>query len=120
MLASTTAILIMPPMVPVESSIIVLVVLASIKKGVTMLDLLATSLPESGDWRFVVTPMEVIEVSLPLDETLAMEIAAPPTSTLVKVGDATSLPPLLIDKPNTSLPGLYMEAFSAMSSLVVD
>lgn len=87
-----------------------------------MPDLLATPSPDSRGGRVAVIPMEVIEVSSPLDETLAMEMAAPPSSTLAKVGDAT-LPPLPIDEPNTGIaltPDPHAEAFGAMSSSMVD
>lgn len=88
-----------------------------------MPDLPATSSPKSRGERFAVTPMKVIKVSSPLDKTLTMKMATWPASALTEVGDATPLPPLLVDEPNigiASTPGPHAEVSNAMSLLTVD
>lgn len=66
--------------------------------------------------------MEVTEIFLPLNEAFIVETTALPMSTLAEDGDATPLPPLQVDEPNTgiaSTPSPHAEAFSAVSLLMV-
>lgn len=72
-----------PPPVLAGSSITVPVVPALTKENVAMPDLLAISLLESKDGRFMVTSMKVTKVSLWPNEAFAVKTTASPASTLV-------------------------------------